>query len=107
MFPAYSDLRVGIARDPENDYARLYIWAKDADGRRVQVIIRGQDAMQEVRADEGKPAKEPSLTLPWDLLQALRAAVVPDVNAGEAVSAHLRDAIAVRDRLLTLVERKG
>lgn len=48
---------------------------------------------------------EPSLVIPGDLLEQLVAAASDVVPPSAALSRHLADAITVRDRLLTMVER--
>jgi hypothetical protein len=54
--------------------------------------------------EEGAAPTEPTLHLPADALEALLAEAEKVIPASHATERHLTDAVAVRDRLLTLVE---
>lgn len=47
----------------------------------------------------------PSMALPWWLLETLVKASSEHVDPEDATREHLKDAITVRDRLLSIVER--
>lgn len=54
---------------------------------------------------EGAADTPPSLTLPAGVLEALLAEAEKVIPASHATERHLADSIAVRDRLLVLVEK--
>jgi hypothetical protein len=57
--------------------------------------------------DEAGRELAPSLTLPRDALEELVRAAEGHVHAQDATVRHLDDATATRDRLLTMVEKRG
>jgi hypothetical protein len=48
----------------------------------------------------------PSLILTRDMLQALAEEAVKTIPPNESMANHLKDAIAIRDRLLTMAEKR-
>jgi hypothetical protein len=54
--------------------------------------------------DDGADPVEPTFRLPADALEALLAEAEKVIPASHATERHLTDAVAVRDRLLALVE---
>jgi hypothetical protein len=56
--------------------------------------------------ERGNILPGPSLIFTKDMLEAFVSAACHEVPPGEAVERHLKDALSVRDRLLTLVEKR-
>lgn len=57
--------------------------------------------------EDGAQLPEPTLSLPDFILEALVAGAIDKMPADGSMSAHLKDAQTVRDRLLTLLEQRG
>lgn len=70
-----------------------YVWRPSA----------GAGALQQV--EEGAAVVEPSLRLSDEALEALVREAQGFVSASDATTRHLDDAVAVRDRLMLLVEK--
>ena len=106
-------MRVHVEVDPREGAYRVWAW----------ISVRGEDYVYEygpvgggvcgLRWDEGRPLASgaslrdvpPTLVLPYEIVEALIAADDPTLNPRNAGAEHLKDARAVRDRLLSLVER--
>lgn len=99
-------IRVGAVKTEfDGDYVHLYIW--DDDGHTGKALLVWEDAATPSRTPvpEGQRAPRPSLILPRDVWEAIKATVTRDLADRDALAEHLRDTINVRDRLLTIVER--
>jgi hypothetical protein len=65
----------------------------------------GMSGWQVEEYDERSRGLEPTLSMPREMLEEIVRAAEGHVHAQDATVRHLDDAIAVRDRLLTLVEQ--
>lgn len=94
----------------------LFAYREYWDGRATAGIRFGQDGRLELkRLEPGERLEGPTFRLPRDIAQllgdGLKAAgmVTPDakpVDETPAIKAHLLDAQVMRDRLMTLIEKK-
>lgn len=81
----------------------IWFWRADTPGR-IGVYRFGDDGWIE-RAEDQNTIVEPSLFLPDHFITPLVAALLDTQPPNRATDRHLQDTIAVRDRLLTLVEK--
>lgn len=112
-------MKTRVEHDFVRDEYRIWIVGEwTFEGRRQPCIWRHRQIADDVvpdelprwipePLDEHAAAVEPSITMPTDFLAAIVAegseVLPPDVAQGR----HLADTIAVRDRLLTLVEESA
>lgn len=97
-------MKVKTAWRPGTDMIDVWIYQETFQGKRQAVVVMGADTW-EWREVEDATRPEPSLTLPGEVFQALMAEGSDILPPSAAQARHLEDAIKVRDRLLTLVEK--
>ena len=86
----------------------LDIWLTDCAGKmHGHYSINGNELEVEwtERRESEVWSEEPTLRLPKEVAEDIIRAMEGHVHAQDATSRHLDDAIAVRDRLLSIVER--
>lgn len=83
---------------------RLKVWLY-LDGAPVQLLRLAADGPPTYVAVLDGETPRPTLTIPRRALEALLREAQGFVPASDATTAHLNDAMSVRDRLLALVER--
>jgi hypothetical protein len=83
-----------------NHTVKIWLYEEGGDG----VYQHDLDGSH-TRIPNGASLPEPTLELREDALQVLVAEASGILPPSDATTVHLRDAITVRDRLLTLVER--
>lgn len=100
-----------VVWDPATDEAALYV-VEDAPGGRT-ILEFTSDGVSRRTVIRNGDVNKPTLRLPRQMLEAITAELVkqgygpkpvadPNVSAAER---HLSDAVAVRDRLLVIIER--
>lgn len=110
-------LRVIIEPDWPSDGFDVYVVQ---DAGRTRLLLQPGDAIDSgdagaiqdragwhwapVDPQHARDNHPPSFALTRDVLEALVAAAAGHVDAEAATVAHLKDAVAVRDRLLTMIE---
>jgi hypothetical protein len=95
-----------IHLDPQWQDRTAKVWIYQSHPQGTTVFYPEGDVIRTVDIKNGELfPKEPSLRLPNGMLQALVDAAMPQFPPSEALDRHLRDAIGVRDRLLTIVEK--
>lgn len=98
-------MEVYIHRDPRYDDVEVYLFERTPGGTVHYVIDQGRLIGHGV--ERGEPMSEPTLRLPNGFVEILARALAGEVRVGGATEHHLKDAIAVRDRLLALIERRA
>ena len=98
-------VKARIERDWANAMVRVWLFEPRETGTRVLRIL-GKDVYQWDDVENGALLPEPTLYLPDEALQELVREASNVVPVEDATSAHLQDAIEVRDRLLSLVEKR-
>lgn len=96
-------MKARVERNWMNHSVKIWLYHQGPPIRLVRVL--GPDTFQDEILVEGAELPEPSLQLPEEALSALIAAVSEILPASDATTGHLKDAVMVRDRLLSLVER--
>lgn len=90
----------------ERDWATLdwniYFYEAHANGTRVLIVQADGHGWMEVPLGGQMPV---SLKLPVESMEALLMEAEQHIPVSHATERHLKDTIAVRDRLLALVER--
>lgn len=86
----------------------LYVWDELQDGRRQYFTLKEDGNILVRNVERGEPI-EPMMRAPAshnaDILKAISAAVTETLPADTVMQAHLSDAMKVRDRLLSIIER--
>lgn len=101
-------MRVKILSDPCTDLYKVWILDDNLclSSRRGTVVYPDSTCHPKcVSYDYGEVMPEPSLILTRDTLQAFAEEAIKTVPPNESMNLHLKDAIVVRDRLLTIVEK--
>lgn len=99
MFPP----KCHIDRDPIRRHIKIYLW-RESPGGNQYIQVNGPDSF--INHDIPQAGViDPFITLPEDWLRAIIEATSDLKQPTPATQAHLEDAITVRDRLLTMVER--
>ena len=83
----------------------IWVYSRHHDGSLSIFYFDEEDAFVEVAAGQSLPER-PSLCIPNEMLQAIVDAATPQFPPSQTLDRHLQDAIKVRDRLLTLIEKK-
>lgn len=94
--------KVHIEPDWLND--NLKIWFYEKHGHVLRTYKYLGDGVWEAADVVDGELSEPSMTLPSEALEALIRAAEGHVHAQDATVRHLDDAIAIRDRLLSMLE---
>lgn len=95
-------MKAHVEQDFVSGRLKVWLWQETPHGiaqyyphtDAAHLVERGRDALMQ----------EPSLTLEREALEALLRESQGFVSSTDATTAHLSDAVQVRDRLLTLVE---
>lgn len=95
-------MKAEIRRNPASFQASVWLYDETSQGRAVLRDIEGNEVE---RIINGAIIPEPTFICPIDVIEALVAAGSDLLPPDRAQGKHLDDAIGVRDRLLTLIER--
>lgn len=91
-------------KDFVKDLYDVYLWDQEFTGRHFYMKYHGDGVWSHEEILEGGLIV-PTFSLPAPLLEAIAREVSGIIPPTEATTEHLKDARAVRDRLLTLVEK--
>lgn len=83
----------------------VWIWERGMGSKPRQLIFKGAEEVEWREYEDGERLEGPSLSLPDDVWRALSGKINGVLPASEATERHLKDAVEIRDRLLTLVEK--
>lgn len=97
-------MRARVERDWSSLMIRIWFYEPSEGGGRVLRVL-SDDTYRWEDVTPGTALAAPSIVLPEDALQELVREVSNILPVEDATSAHLKDAIGVRDRLLALVEK--
>lgn len=95
------DWQVRIWKNPVSDFLSVWLLRRHPD----KISILGPDLKTVTEIDPWAILPEPTLQISPDTLRAFVDAASGFTSADDATRNHLKDAIMVRDRLLTIVER--
>jgi hypothetical protein len=95
-------IEVTVVRSPFRFGDDVWIWRRENGGTQVLTADGGSWAWVH-QGDAKQP--DPSLRIPEGCREVLGAALLGTSMPTDSMAAHLKDAVAVRDRLLILVER--
>ena len=98
---------VAIEQDFLTQRVKIYVYTEDLQGHRQFLQCAGPGEYRNVGINEGELTPPPLLELSRLVFLELVREIKHVKEPSEATQAHLDDAIAVRDRLLTMVERDG
>jgi hypothetical protein len=92
----------------ESDFVRkrIDIWVFDHGDRLLRPANRAREEVWEEIEPNTGPKPAPSLSIREDVLEGIVAAASDHFPPSAATDRHLNDAIAIRDRLLILLEGK-
>lgn len=92
----------------ERDWASLAakVWFYEASEIGTRVLRPSDGGWSWEAVEHGQSLPDPSLKIPEDALQELVREASNILPAEDATTKHLNDAIGVRDRLLTIVEKR-
>lgn len=96
-------MRCRIEREPLTNFVNVWLYTEGETGAYVWRPSAGPLALEKV--EPGVATVEPSLRLSDEVLEALVREAQGFVSASDATTRHLDDAVAVRDRLMVLIER--
>lgn len=86
---------------------KVWFYEVDRVNRKTRFVqCAGLDLWKYVEVSDGAEVPEPSLTLRGDMLKALVEKGSDVLPPSGQMAEHLKDACAIRDRLLTIVERQ-
>lgn len=94
-------MRAVVQPDLITRQVKVWLYDDGPDGTRIY----SPDGLEVRTLPYGTERGEPSLMIHKEALKALIGASTDSFPASDATTAHLKDAIGVRDRLLSLVER--
>lgn len=95
-------MKVRLEQNWMNHGVKVWFYEPTPQGTLIFDVVAGTHKL--LKDGEKEP---PPLELPEVALQALAAEAAGILPVSDATSAHLADAVKVRDRLLTLVEQSG
>lgn len=98
-------MRVKVEHDFIRDAMKVWFFTRRNETAVTVHRMVGDDQWQDEDVPSNGLMPEPSVVLRRDMLEALVAAASDVLPPSGAQSAHLADAITIRDRLLTLVEK--
>jgi hypothetical protein len=99
--------KVFLRHDFAWDRYEVYFIEDDPVNHTRRQIFPGENGQWKSEAlQEGCASREPSMILSRDMLESFIEATRDIIPASEATQAHLKDAIAVRDKLLNILTRE-
>jgi hypothetical protein len=100
-------VKVYLDRNWATTDVRIYVTQPAGLGVSYLWQLKGdQWAREEIRNEVVNDDLGPTIAMPSEMLEAIVAAAHDILPPSAATDRHLKDAVAVRDRLLTLIERQ-
>jgi hypothetical protein len=99
-------VKIHVERDWMTNTVKVWIYQHDGFTNSTRMFrVVGPDEWQHEDVPQGGEVGEPSLVLLPGVAEALVQELSKIAPPNETMALHLKDAIGVRDRLLTLVEK--
>lgn len=99
-------MTIRVVMEPEKFRDTMGVWILDESFDKLYILRPLGETWKYEPLDEGYTLPEPSLRFGKELFKAFIEAAMGHAAPDPSVVSHLKDAITVRDRLLTIVEKE-
>ena len=93
-----------VEREWHRPLVKVWFWHRDGMKGSLYLKLNSSDERELVEIPEGAEVPEPTLVLHEQEVKSLLEALADFDLPGPAMAAHLKDAVGVRDRLLSMLE---